>query len=236
MTTRPVTRLHLFFATENDRAVILRQGPARHFRLVLWHRESDSFEDGQWMKHRVYPDRCDLSPDGRHFIYFALNGDWKGMTEGAYTALSRPPYFTALALFPEGNTWGGGGQFLDNIHYLADGGPDVIGRDDGLARLFRREPTKHCPTGLFKIDGKCAPIGQAKAETALARNQTRHPDLDRYDTQGGVLFRRDGQDLIPIRDFNDMTFEPIRAPYDWRDSGEAPADPPPWHPLDREGA
>ena len=72
MNTEPYIRLHLFFATENDRAVILRQGPARQFRMILWHRDSDTFEDGQWIKTKVYVERCDLSPDGRHFIYFAL--------------------------------------------------------------------------------------------------------------------------------------------------------------------
>jgi len=96
MSTPPVIRLHLFFARDNDRAVILRQGPSDVFRLILWHRDSDRFEDGQWLKHKVYTDRCDLSPDGRHFLYFALDGKWGSAARGSYTAISRPPFFTAL--------------------------------------------------------------------------------------------------------------------------------------------
>ncbi len=65
MSSAPTLRLHLFFATQNDRAVILRQGPSKLFRMILWHRDTDRFEDGQWLKHKVYPDRCALSPDGQ---------------------------------------------------------------------------------------------------------------------------------------------------------------------------
>ena len=70
--SKPVVRLHLFFATENDTAVVLRQGPTKQFCLILWHRDTDTFEDGQWLKHKVYVDWCDLSPDGCHFIYFMI--------------------------------------------------------------------------------------------------------------------------------------------------------------------
>ncbi len=234
MNTKPVIRLHLFFARENSRAVILRQGPSKVFRMTLWDRATNRFEDGQWLKQKVYVERCDLSPDGRHFIYFALNGDWGGETEGAYTAISRPPYFTALALFPEGNTWGGGGRFLDNALYIADGGPDIIGADEGLVRLFRSEPDKACPSGLRKADGTCVRMGKAKTALAVASEKPADPALARYDTQGGRLYRRHGQDLDLIRDFTDMQFEPIVAPYDTRRKANAPATKASWHPLDKD--
>ena len=173
MTGKPVIRLHLFFARDNDRAVILRQGPSRTFRMILWYRDGDIFEDGQWLKHKVYAERCDLSPDGRHFIFFALNGDWGGRAQGAYTAISRPPWFTALALFPQGDTWAGGGVFLDNSLYVADGGHDIVGRDEGLVRLFQREPDDECPTGLRRVDGRCVKIGRAKAERVSRRGARR---------------------------------------------------------------
>lgn len=232
MNNAPVIRLHLFFARDNDRAVILRQGPSEVFRLILWHRDSDRFEDGQWLKHKVYVERCDLSPDGRHFIYFTLDGHWSGPAEGAYTVVSRPPYFTALALFPEGDTWGGGGAFLDNTLFVADGGDDIIGRAAGLVRLYRTQPDAACPTGLRHADGTCIRMGRAKSARAFQRPPPRDPALDLYDTQGGCLYRRRGMELELIRDFTDMAFEPIRAPYDWREPGADTASP--WHPLDGE--
>lgn len=229
-------RLHLFFARESSKAVILRQGPSKTFRMILWDRDDDSFEDGQWLKHKVYPQGCDLSPDGCHFLYFALNGDWAGETKGAYTAISRPPYFTALALFPEGDAWGGGGCFLDSRHYMiASRSFDILGRDDGLFRAFDGARRKGCPTGLRLIDGKPAPISKEVAARVdeIRRSRWTAP-LDRYETQGGRLYRIVQGDLELIRDFSDMSFEPVRAPYDWR-VGKAPQEPATWHPLDGEG-
>lgn len=238
---RPVVRLHLFFATKNDRAVILRQGPTRHWRMILWHRDTDRFEDGQWVKNTVYVERCDLSPDGRHFIYFLLDGRWQSDAEGAFTAVSRPPYWTALSLFPGGNTWGGGGIFADDKHYYAVGGPDIIGRDDGLSRITVGEPSKGCTTGIRLLDGRRAPLDRETTRRLLGGAPPRDAGevlgrlrvartgyLDQYDTMGGRLYRRHGQELELIRDFTDMAFEPVRAPYDWRDEAAAT----PWHPLD----
>jgi hypothetical protein len=247
MTEQPVVRLHLYFARDVPKAVILRQGPTRQFRMILWDRRDDSFEDGQWTKQKVYPERCAVSPDARHFLYFMLDGQWGSEAEGAYTALSRPPWWTALALFPEGSTWGGGGAFLDAVHYLADGGPDIVGRDAGLVRVRRGEVTKDCASGLRLPSGKPVPLStEVRARLAGlpvpapnhalrdALGAEDHP-LDRYDTQGGRLYRREGGEMALIRDFTDMTFEPVRATYGWRDEA-AGATPEPWHPLDRDDA
>lgn len=66
---------------------------------------------GQWLNGRVYERRCDLSPNGEYLVYFAAN--YKP-PYGTWTAISRPPYFTALALWPKGDAWGGGGLFDSN--------------------------------------------------------------------------------------------------------------------------
>lgn len=66
------------------------------------------------MKGRIYEDRCDISPDGRHFVYFAMNGRWKSETRGSWTAISGVPYLKALSLYPQGDTYGGGGLWLDD--------------------------------------------------------------------------------------------------------------------------
>ena len=239
MTTAPIVRLYLFFATENDRAVILRQGPSKQFRMILWNRDTDTFEDGQWIRKKVYTERCALSPDGEHFIFFALDGNWNGVAEGTFTGLSRPPYWTALSVFPCGDTWGGGGFFLDSTYYYAVGAADIVGKDDGLARVTFGKPEKGCTTGIRLVDGKRAPLDRAVTRRMLkepvpkdlAEVYARAPApmssaLDEYDTQGGKLHRRRGMELELIRDFTDMEFEPIRAPYDWR-----PEEAEPWHPL-----
>jgi|GEM_PF-753151 len=248
MAEKPVVRLHLFFARDNDRAVILRQGPTRLWRMILWDRSDDSFEDGQWIKQKVYVDRCDLSPDGRHFIYFLLDGRWSSDARGSFTAVSQPPYWTALALFPEGDTWGGGGAFLDNVHYWTSGDGDIIGRATDVKRVTFGAPEKGCTTGIRLMSGGRAPLDRAATRRLLEEPRPDDPwsmfermrvptgkAMDRYDTQEGKLYRRNGMDLELIRDFTDMAFEPIRAPYDWRDETESNENAE-WHPLDGEGA
>ncbi|MEM7753198.1 MAG: hypothetical protein AAF230_07275 [Pseudomonadota bacterium] len=184
-----------------------------------------------------------MSPDGSHFLYFALDGRWGSDAKGSFSAISRPPYWTALALFPQGDTWGGGGVFIDNTHYWTYGDADNIGRDEGLARVHLGEPDKGCSSGLRLVNGQRAPLSREATRRILAdphpktqrdvfeRMVPPHSDaLDRYDTMGGKLYRRHGQALELIRDFTDMDFEPIRAPYDWRP--ETPdAATAPWHPL-----
>ena len=157
-THRPYrTRTWVLFAAGAPVAVILRRGPKRHFRLILWDLARDTFEPGQWMKGII--NLCDLSPDGRKLIYRAsqyrkpirrvlaarafdplaprqlprgvrrprshrrvpryLRG---GIAEGTgavrplgadWTAISTPPYFSALALWPAHGRWTGGGVFAD---------------------------------------------------------------------------------------------------------------------------
>ncbi len=94
--------------------MILRRGPSAWVQLILWDRARDAFTPGQWFHGRVYERRSDLSPDGRHFIYFAAKHgrarDDDDIGE-AWTAISRPPYFTALTLWPNLGSWYGGGVF-----------------------------------------------------------------------------------------------------------------------------
>lgn len=238
MTPAKIT-LHLFFAARSPRAVVLRRGPSKTCRMILWDRSDDSFEDGQWLRHKVYPERCHLAPDGAHFLFFALDG-----RRGSYSALSRPPYFTALALFPVGDTWSGGGVFLDRRHFLVDGGHDTIGRAKGLSRVTYGAPDpKGCTTGLRLRSGARAPLDRAATRALLSRPlPSTEPALRERVRQASIpadhgvladgprLLRRtqDGETRV-IRDFSDMSFAPLRAPYDWRP--ETP-EPPGWHPLE----
>ncbi|MFO0774023.1 MAG: hypothetical protein U0172_05090 [Nitrospiraceae bacterium] len=87
----------------------------------MWDRRTDRFTLGQWFKGRIYERRCDLSPDGTHLLYFALDGKWQELSQGSWSAISRAPYLKALAFFPKGDCWQGGGLFLDNSHYWLNG-------------------------------------------------------------------------------------------------------------------
>lgn len=120
--TRPLPpcRLHVILASAAPRAVILRRGPSNWTQVILWQTNTDTFEYGQWFHGSFYPEVCDLSPDGTLFLYFVSKYQIEGKADPAYThkwtAISKPPYFTALALWPAGDVFRmklGGGVFLD---------------------------------------------------------------------------------------------------------------------------
>jgi hypothetical protein len=109
-------RLAVFLARKTATAVILRRGPSKHVEMISWYTRRDVFEYGQWFIGKVDPLKCDLSPDGQLFIYpaqknsrHALNHQVDGYLH-YWTALCRPPYFTAMTLWPHD----GGGSFEDD--------------------------------------------------------------------------------------------------------------------------
>jgi hypothetical protein len=122
-------RLSVFLARSAPVAVVLRRGPTRWVQLIKWQTDCDRFEAGQWFKGRIYERRCDLSPDGSLLIYFASKINSRTLADSEYThawtAVSRPPYFTALALWPKGDCWHGGGLFLGARHIWLNHKPEV---------------------------------------------------------------------------------------------------------------
>lgn len=235
MNTAPLLRLHLFFATKNDSALILRRSGKKLYNLIGWDRKTDMFTEGQWLKKSVYADDCALSPDGRHFIYSVHDAHPDTRATSHYTVLSRVPWFTALALFPHGAGWQSGGYFLDSTLYRINGDgafTDVVGRDDGLHRVVQGKVTKECRSGLRLLNGQPAPLSRALRDQLLGGvTPPRDTALDRYETQAGRLYRRRGMDLELIRDFTEM--EPVfaPAPYSFAAVDDVTVG---WHPLDQE--
>jgi hypothetical protein len=120
MKPKPTARLHVILAREAPLAVVIRRGPAKQVCTFLWNRRTDEFTLGQWLRGRIYEDRCDLSPDGRYFIYFAFDGRPHREHGPCWTAVSRTPWLKAIALYAKGSTWGGGGCFTGPRTYWLD--------------------------------------------------------------------------------------------------------------------
>jgi hypothetical protein len=124
----PPCRLFPIFARSAPRAVIFRRGPTNWYQLILWHTDTDRFEFGQWFKGRIHVRRSDLSPDGGKLIYFAHKITARTIQDKEYTyawtAVSKPPYLTALALWPKGDSWHGGGLFDDDETLFLNHKPD----------------------------------------------------------------------------------------------------------------
>lgn len=114
---RRACSLHVLLARRSPSAVIYRRGSSRQTALIRWDRATDTFETGQWFKGSVCPDRSALAPDGAHLLTFMGTFRPPFLT---WTALSRPPHFMGLALWPKGDTWGGGGTFLTDRTFALD--------------------------------------------------------------------------------------------------------------------
>jgi hypothetical protein len=102
------TRLYVILARKAPMGVVFRRGPSKQVLLINWNTERHEFRMGQWLKGRIYERRCDLSPSGDKLLYFAAN---QRAPHYSWTAVSRPPFLTALAMWPNGSTYGGGGLF-----------------------------------------------------------------------------------------------------------------------------
>lgn len=133
-------RLFCILARAAPAGVLFRRGPSNWVQLIKWNTKTDAFEHGQWFKGRIYERRCDLSPDGSLLIYFAQKLNQRTLSDPEYTfawtAISKPPFLTALALWPKGDCWDGGGLFKDSKTVLLNHKPDA------------KPHPKHQPKGL----------------------------------------------------------------------------------------
>lgn len=129
-TMKHYCRIYGIMAREAPVCVLFRRGPSKWTQLVKWHTASDTFDAGQWFKGRIYEHRSDLTPNGRFLVYFAskINAhtvqDSGGYTY-AWTAISEPPQFKAIALWPKGDCWHGGGLFASNGAVWLNHRPDT---------------------------------------------------------------------------------------------------------------
>jgi hypothetical protein len=151
----PPCRIFGVLAKDAAVAVLLRRGPTRWVEMIRWDTASDTFERGQWFHGRIYERRCDLSPDGALFVYFAAKHSARqALSDYTYswTAISRPPWFTALSLWPKGDCWDGGGWF--------ESSPTRRGRRRHRLHLnhawaLEPHPKHPVPAGLEIIANKC---------------------------------------------------------------------------------
>jgi len=191
-------RLHVLTAKGCDQAVVLRRGPKDWVASLIWDRATGTVELGQWLHARLYEHRADLSPDGRHMIYFAARFDER--THG-WTAISRAPWLTALTLLPQEGTWYGGGAFTPEGRVFFNGARPPDNLPDGLQPA---EPTAY-PHGTdgFHMGGLYPMMMQARGwrqtggegyETVLEK-----PAGQGWTLELGVALRRRNRALISNR-------------------------------------
>jgi hypothetical protein len=125
----PPCRLQVLLARSAPLGIIFRRGPTQWVQLIRWDTRKDTFEEGQWFHGHIYVGRSDLSPSGSLLIYFANKFSKKSVSDREYThawtAISRPPFLTALALWPKGDCYFGGGLFKTAHDVLLNHPPET---------------------------------------------------------------------------------------------------------------
>ncbi len=210
-------RISVLLARAASEALVLRRGPSRWVQLLRWRTDCDEFHPGQWFKGRIYDRRSDLSPLGTRFIYFASKIDRRTIADRehtyAWTAVSRPPYFTALALWPKGDCWHGGGLFESETEIWLNHHPDVATPHPG-----------HVPPSGLRV----APNPEAHGEDAPIWRRRMIRDGWRLAVEGSYPYRNGAwqteakevwershptQDLILRRTLDAIDFEAYGGPY-----------------------
>jgi len=187
-------RVYGIMARSAPVCVLFRRGPSDWTQLVLWWTDTDVFEAGDWFHGRIYERRCDVSPDGSHLLYFAAKFNARTLENAdgyttAWTALSRPPHYTALLLWPKGDCWAGGGAFLTDTQIRINHRPEQAtlhprhvdnrfsvtpdpiagGEDEPIhARRLERDGWRLIRAGVFP-DAVC---GDGLAQTSEIREKT----------------------------------------------------------------
>lgn len=180
-------------------AVVLRRGPSAWFHLIQWDMRRDRFVHGAWFKGQIYEEKCDISPDGRLFVSFVHQGSRLG-TEftDSWTAISRVPWLHALVVWPQGDTYGGGGRFIDN-------------RSVALRGVFDPPLDEYPLRGVRVVEGDTE-VHRATDDVPGADWCGRdHKDRVIF-TRGGQLFRRVNRTDSLVADFTDLTPDPRPAP------------------------
>jgi len=117
-------RLFCIPATNTPLIAVIRRGPSGWSHLGKWDVVRSHYDPGAWIRARIYPQRCDLSPDGRWFCYLALKGTAKWNVGLTYIAISRLPWLTALTAWATCGTWTRGLHFVQDTAVWEAGTPD----------------------------------------------------------------------------------------------------------------
>jgi len=101
-----------------------------------------TYEPGAWLRGTIYPQRCDLSLDGRFFVYFAMQASATWELGCMYVAISRLPWLTALAAWGTSGTWTRGCHFVPDADVLEVSEPEhgTVLRDRLRAGLALTRP------------------------------------------------------------------------------------------------
>jgi hypothetical protein len=194
----PAPRLFVIMATDAPVAVVVRRGPTAWAQITSWDTREDVFTEGAWFRGRIFAEKCDISPDGQLLVYAAYKGDHlRTNYTDSWTAVSRPPWLHALALWPMGTTYGGGGHFVGNRELVLRGA--------------REAHPDHPPRGLTLVRGE-APYHRSAEEIPGVEWTGRDQENRLVFAARGCIFARTGGDDRLLADFSAQVPNATPAP------------------------
>lgn len=98
-------RIYCIMAVEAPIVAVFRRGPTIWSHVGQWDLARLRYEPGAWLRGRIFPRRCDLSPDGRLLSYFAHKPSATWELGETYVVVSKVPWLTALHAFATCGTW-----------------------------------------------------------------------------------------------------------------------------------
>ena len=127
-------RLFGIGASDSGTFAIIRRGPSAWCHLSRWEPDRGELTLGSWVHATIYPQRCDLSPDGRWFVALFLQSGARWDVGETYLSISRLPWLTSLAAWRTCGAWTRGLHFVPERRRLDPGEPD----SGGIGPLARR--------------------------------------------------------------------------------------------------
>ncbi len=125
-------------ATAAPVLAVLRRGPSQWFHVGRWDIADWTYEPGAWFRGRLFPQKCDVSPDGRWLAYSAQKPTARWAAGTVYEAISRLPWLHALAAWEAGTTYSRGIRFDGEAGTSDLGVPDAGDATACLARYGLR--------------------------------------------------------------------------------------------------
>jgi hypothetical protein len=216
-----LTRVFGYVAAKADVCVLLRHGSRKQVLMIRWDLATDEFDIGQWLNAPIQS--AALSPDGRLFAFEAYSfRPREAGNSGPYLAISRPPYFTALAFWWSAPTFGGLRWSMHQELYgcLRDGTPPDKGVLPSDFRL--RCAPRPSETDTSVQDAQFERLHKAW-ESLRYKSKPEDLPYDWFDAdhRGRLLFAREGRIYVrdtdgerELMDLSPYEFRPLEAP-DW---------------------
>jgi hypothetical protein len=211
--TPSTAKSHVLLASQAPVAVIFyRKSRLTTYCLHLdYEKRRNGYRDrlskGSRFYGRIFPERCDLSPDGSLMVYFAMRGKrTKGKSDpSTWTALCSPPWLKAHLFFPNGSTWGGGGIFLRDRRLVAfDSPPKDAGPEYERFRNYEilRDAKSLAPAERSILDARFRPpsVKTYPQPSAVLVRTSRPHRLGSYDQFDYVLKDAAGYDIEGAED------------------------------------